>query len=179
MIYDIKAIPTTYAGVNFRSRLEARWAAFFDICGWKWDYEPFDLDGWAPDFLIKTRLADVLVEVKPLRIERVIDHPDILEYEKACRHQNTHQVLLLGMCPVEFSLVPGSLLEPPDGAPYVWGDIAVELRPSQIDWTTGEYIEPDYPWREAGNRVQWAVDEKQQQHQSALEIVRRASRKAA
>jgi hypothetical protein len=110
MIYNIKAIPTTYAGVNFRSRLEARWAAFFDLCGWKWDYEPFDLDGWTPDFLIKTRIADVLVEVKPLHIERVIGHPDILEFEKACKHRDAHQILLIGLSPVERSLVPGSLL---------------------------------------------------------------------
>jgi len=65
MKYDIKAIPTTYAGVNFRSRLEARWAAFFDLCGWKWDYEPFDLDGWAPDFMLKGKVK-ALVEVKPI-----------------------------------------------------------------------------------------------------------------
>lgn len=65
MPYAIKAIPTTYAGVNFRSRLEARWAAFFDLCGWKWDYEPFDLDGWAPDFLLKGKVK-ALVEVKPV-----------------------------------------------------------------------------------------------------------------
>ena len=65
MTYTIKAIPTTYAGVNFRSRLEARWAAFFDLCGWKWDYEPFDLDGWAPDFLLKGKIK-ALIEVKPI-----------------------------------------------------------------------------------------------------------------
>ena len=35
----IPAIPTTYAGVNFRSRLEAKWAAFFDIVAWQWDYD--------------------------------------------------------------------------------------------------------------------------------------------
>jgi len=50
MIYDIKAIPTTYRNVNFRSRLEARWAAFFDLLEWKWIYEPFDFNGWIPDF---------------------------------------------------------------------------------------------------------------------------------
>jgi hypothetical protein len=65
MIYNIKAIPTTYAGVQFRSRLEARWAAFFDICGWAWDYEPFDLDGWAPDFMLKGAQKS-LVEVKTI-----------------------------------------------------------------------------------------------------------------
>lgn len=65
MHYNIKAIPTTYSGVNFRSRLEARWAAFFDSCGWEWDYEPFDLEGWAPDFMLKGKTR-ALVEVKPI-----------------------------------------------------------------------------------------------------------------
>lgn len=68
MIYDIKAIPTRYAGVNFRSRLEARWAAFFDLCGWKWEYEPFDLEGWCPDFLLKGKRR-ALIEVKPIEFD--------------------------------------------------------------------------------------------------------------
>lgn len=55
-------IPTVYAGIQFRSRLEARWAAFFDQCGWRWEYEPFDLPGWIPDFMLEGRVA---VEVKP------------------------------------------------------------------------------------------------------------------
>src|SRR5690242_11860421 len=36
----IKAIETKYKGYRFRSRLEARWAVFFDALGLKWDYEP-------------------------------------------------------------------------------------------------------------------------------------------
>lgn len=55
------AIPTMYAGVQFRSRLEARWAAFFDLWGMRWDYEPLDLPGWIPDFVVDR----CLVEVKP------------------------------------------------------------------------------------------------------------------
>ena len=51
----IKAIETFYKGYRFRSRLEARWAVFFDAMGWQWEYEPegFDLGeaGWyLPDF---------------------------------------------------------------------------------------------------------------------------------
>lgn len=46
------AVPTVYHGVQMRSRLEARWAAFFDLCDVKWDYEPFDLPGWFPDFKV-------------------------------------------------------------------------------------------------------------------------------
>jgi hypothetical protein len=36
---DIKAIETVYEGYRFRSRLEARWAVFFDSVGWRWSYE--------------------------------------------------------------------------------------------------------------------------------------------
>lgn len=60
----IKAIPTEYAGYMFRSRLEARWAAFFDLLGWEWEYEPFDLNGYIPDFIL-TSAEPILVEVKP------------------------------------------------------------------------------------------------------------------
>jgi hypothetical protein len=35
----IKAIETVYKGYRFRSRLEARWAVFFDAMGIKWVYE--------------------------------------------------------------------------------------------------------------------------------------------
>lgn len=52
MEYNIKAKPTLYKGIEFRSRLEARWAAFFDLLGWKWEYEPCDFDGWYPDFVL-------------------------------------------------------------------------------------------------------------------------------
>lgn len=57
-------IATMYAGVRFRSRLEAKWACFFDLMGWRWEYEPFDADGYIPDFVL---LGDdpVVVEVKP------------------------------------------------------------------------------------------------------------------
>lgn len=58
--------PTTYRDTHFRSRLEARWAAFFDLAGWRWDYEPFDLDGWVPDFRLKGSNNNLLVEVKPI-----------------------------------------------------------------------------------------------------------------
>lgn len=58
------AIPTRYSATQFRSRLEARWACFFDLIGWKWEYEPFDLEGYIPDFLV-LGTHPLLVEVKP------------------------------------------------------------------------------------------------------------------
>jgi hypothetical protein len=57
-------IPTTYRGTNFRSRLEARWAAFFDLIGWRWTYEPIDAKGYIPDFLIHGEYP-IYVEVGP------------------------------------------------------------------------------------------------------------------
>ena len=70
-----QSIPTTGAGgVRFRSRLEARWAAFFSLMRWPWQYEPdLGLDGWIPDFVI-TSGDGLLVEVKP--VTRVIDFVD-------------------------------------------------------------------------------------------------------
>lgn len=37
---DPRPIQTRYAGCRFRSRLEARWAVFFDTLGIEWEYEP-------------------------------------------------------------------------------------------------------------------------------------------
>ena len=39
MANEIKAIPTCYKGIPFRSRLEARWAIIFDQLGIDWHYE--------------------------------------------------------------------------------------------------------------------------------------------
>lgn len=55
MSTTIKAIETVYNGYRFRSRLEARWARFFDVLGIRYEYEKegYDLgsDGWyLPDF---------------------------------------------------------------------------------------------------------------------------------
>lgn len=59
------SIPTTYKGINFRSRLEAKWACFFDLLEWRWEYEPVDLNKWIPDFVINGVDFPIYVEVKP------------------------------------------------------------------------------------------------------------------
>ena len=53
----LRPIQTEYGGFLFRSRLEARWAVFFDTCGVDWEYEPegYDLGNglmYLPDFLL-------------------------------------------------------------------------------------------------------------------------------
>ena len=62
----LKAIDTFYNGYRFRSRLEARWAIFFDEMKIKYEYEKegYDLDGvwYLPDFWIPSWKA--FVEIK-------------------------------------------------------------------------------------------------------------------
>lgn len=63
-----KSIPTRHAGILFRSRLEARWAVFFDHLSLKWEYETqgFTVDGepYLPDFLVFGALGNIWAEVK-------------------------------------------------------------------------------------------------------------------
>ena len=54
-----------YRGVQFRSRLEAKYACLFDQLGWVWDYEQLDYDGYIPDFTLAFK-KPMLVEVKPI-----------------------------------------------------------------------------------------------------------------
>jgi hypothetical protein len=53
---QIKPIQTRYKGYHFRSRLEARWAVFFDALALEWEYEPqgFELSSglYLPDFKV-------------------------------------------------------------------------------------------------------------------------------
>ena len=57
---------TEYAGVTFRSQLEARWAAWFDKRGIAWEYEPARFDGWTPDFRLVMDGVETYAEVKPV-----------------------------------------------------------------------------------------------------------------
>jgi ribosomal protein S27E len=71
---ELKAIETKYAGCRFRSRLEARWAVFFNHLGVKWEYEKegYDLgeagcylpDFWLPDVWYRHRERGTFLEVK-------------------------------------------------------------------------------------------------------------------
>ena len=95
------AHPTTYAGVDFRSRLEARWAAFFDLMGWRWEYEPIDEAGWVPDFLLIGRAYDPIpVEVKPIEWPALVSDcmklvETLPELEKV-RKSGRDEALILG-----------------------------------------------------------------------------------
>ena len=64
---QIRPKPTEYQGVQFRSRLEARWALFFDLVGirWKYEIETFQLGkiNYLPDFYLPA--INSWIEIKP------------------------------------------------------------------------------------------------------------------
>lgn len=64
----IKSIDTVYKGYRFRSRLEARWAVYFDCMGIAYDYEPEGVEfengvKYLPDFYLRD--INTYVEIKP------------------------------------------------------------------------------------------------------------------
>lgn len=83
----MKPIPTTYEGVQFRSRLEARWAVFFDELKIFFHYEPFEFNrnglSYTPDFVLHNFffLDDLsIVEIKPKE-----PNAEYIEYLKRVR----------------------------------------------------------------------------------------------
>ena len=83
---DIKPIETVYNGYRFRSRLEARWAVFFDACGLKYHYEPegFNIgEYYLPDFYLDD--LEIYVEIKPFDKSVVSYVGDGNKWEEKCR----------------------------------------------------------------------------------------------
>jgi len=72
----MRPIQTVYQGYKFRSRLEARWAVFFDALKIKWEYEPegYHLSNgemYLPDFYLPGFCdRGIYAEVKP---DQVVD----------------------------------------------------------------------------------------------------------
>ncbi|MBP7661589.1 MAG: hypothetical protein KA778_16395 [Burkholderiaceae bacterium] len=122
----MKAIETVYRGYRFRSRLEARWAVFFDELGLKWEYEPegFERSGWMegngtvrwlPDFLLTE--TNTWIEVKGSneqliedweRLAQLLDFggvlPDFCESADRRADGTIPGLLLLGPIPLESQL---------------------------------------------------------------------------
>ncbi len=122
------AIPTVYRGIEYRSRLEARWAAFFTEIGWRHTYEPFDGNGYIPDFLIEGA-CPLLIEIKPATL--LADyHEPVPKIELGLRGHWHRDVLILGVNPL-----PGGL----DGTSAADADHppAGLLGEFRYDWATG------------------------------------------
>jgi hypothetical protein len=133
----IAAIPTAYRGISYRSRLEARWAAFFDQIGWTHSYEPFDGNGYIPDFLIHGD-HPFLVEVKPALSEDEYRAP-IPKVDAALQGVWEKDVLIVGLTPFATQLDDTHWSGPPVG---IFGDASWGRMQGRMprDWELGLWM---------------------------------------
>jgi hypothetical protein len=102
----MNAIPTTYKGYKFRSRLEAKWACFFDAMGCEWEYEPegfqIQLPGnkkptwYLPDFFVRSGIGwgdGCWIEIKPNGTD--CDNSRALRLIKGVSHDSDTSTLLI------------------------------------------------------------------------------------
>lgn len=120
-------IETLYAGCRFRSRLEARWAVFFDVFQLKWRYEPdgFRLPSgrcYLPDFLID---GVGFVEIKPTTDS---DNGKIVELGDMLQTINMKAYCIYGDVPNPLDIEPWGFgpWNPPDGGIYAADDDSPE-----------------------------------------------------
>jgi len=117
MLTGLFAIETEYDGHRFRSRLEARWAVFFNAVGLTYEYEieGFEMDGtrYLPDFYIPNLNRWFEIKGKPLSLG------EIKKCEEFCRRLDNENIkfsVLIGspnLCAVRIGDFSG-ILE------YVW-----------------------------------------------------------
>lgn len=97
----MKAIPIKINGIQFRSKLEAKWYLFMKKLKWNIEYEPLELegiDGWIPDFIIIGKNKKILVDVKPIHSQEEWEkHPDYEKIiEKSGFRKTDYEILILG-----------------------------------------------------------------------------------
>lgn len=124
------SITTIYGGIEYRSRLEARWASFFAGLGWHYTYEPFDGAGYIPDFLIHGE-RPLLVEVKPA-VSKADYNAPVAKAENGLRDWNS-DILIVGADPLP--LLPTSATnEMPAG---LLGELVGD---GMWDWATAAWM---------------------------------------
>jgi hypothetical protein len=113
-----RALPTRYRGTLYRSRLEARWAVFFDRLGIVYEYEAQGFatgpDAYLPDFLLPAQA--LIAEVKP---SVDIDPDGIAKLRNLVTARGIERgVVLTAFQPGEMTF----LLIGPDGAGDTWDE---------------------------------------------------------
>jgi len=97
----MKPIPTKIEGIQFRSKLEARWYLFMKRLQWRIEYEPQELpeiNGWIPDFMIIGKNKKILVDVKPIYSVDDWDHNHV-SYKKILHsgiQETEYELLIVG-----------------------------------------------------------------------------------
>lgn len=104
----------TYDGLQFKTHLEAHWAAFFDLVGWKWQVNPAPVDNWCPDFRISFECHHsechgshtLLVAVLPFKsMAEFRSHP-CLSYSYGMREEGNKTVRIMADSGAAFGVGP-------------------------------------------------------------------------
>ena len=97
----MKPQPVRKNGIQFRSKLEARWYLFMKRLQWNIEYEPQEIpkiNGWIPDFIIIGKTKKILVDVKPIYSseEWNSNHPDYNKILNSGIKNTEYELLILG-----------------------------------------------------------------------------------
>ena len=154
---EIKAIETEYNGYRFRSRLEARWAVFFDAAGIKCEYEPegFEIKvnseemyRYLPDFYLPD--FDLWVEVKPSKSKLLDEEKKLcafLKYDTQIAKSNG--LIILGQIPNynEYNEDEERCFFP--AFPFFWNDgliVSGKVQFAKLGKTEGIVISTNVPY---------------------------------
>ncbi len=132
----IAPIETVYKGIRFRSRLEARWAVFFNSLNFKFVYEPegYNLNGiwYLPDFWISD--WQTFIEIKPEKAT----HEQRNKCQKLSDLTNNNVLLIAGQPWLEeytISLFEPKLANQLSNENDDWSDVPLEFAQDRKDET--------------------------------------------
>ena len=168
----IRAIDTDYAGCRFRSRLEARWAVFFDELNIGWEYEPQGISMDTPQGRKKRYLPDFRldngqwVEVKgaidAAGVEKLLQFASVMSI---CGAERSNDLVVFGNIPRPLSIAwPTQLhwhnglwgfawsLE--SGCPIKMGRPRVRIEVAPPDAEMPDRLIKGFPW----GHPEWATD---------------------
>lgn len=148
---DIKPIETRYKGYRFRSRLEARWAVFFDALGIRWEYEKegYDLENFGyylPDFWLENiglrdRNPGIWAEIKPKTPSEIEEN----KFGKLVVGTKTDGIILVGTPKARADFPNFHYQFAYDDGDYWWDDCMTFMKcytcgALKIDYYEGSYM---------------------------------------
>lgn len=168
-----KAIETKYNGYRFRSRLEAKWAVYFDSIGVRYDYESqgYVLDNgecYLPDFYLPD--MKTFVEIKPKYINRnelfeARDKISSLAYD-----ENKFAMLCKGD-PYDNEIYICGRIENKKGYGWQWEIAEFILKPELLDEYGLEYYEVCNVGIVVGDRLNHCVEKVLLEDESIVQTV--------
>jgi hypothetical protein len=155
------------------------------MLSWRYEYEPFDLNGWIPDFML-FGAEKVLVEVKPFTAEKEFNIKKIWDSVTDTEY-STNEILLIGVSIFPTNYFDGAALgwleemgfkgEYPDGnvrgaideavinhwhgaygffhGSHSWRDRMTGLYDGDGMLDVPSFNDMKFLWNEAGSEVQW------------------------